>query len=123
MGLINPDLMTLDSGIQLSNCYLSFTPGPIAFPFEPLPLTYSWTIDSSSNKQFFASGTLFIYASKASKRAGLAPIQQKQVSISADSTAAGVFGLFYSNLMSQFPNAVSDDGADSTHTRAPAPTS
>lgn len=120
MGLTNPDVMTLDSGIQLANCYLSFTPGPIAFPFQPVPLTYSWTIDSTNTRKFYANGTLFTYASKASKHSGLPPIQQQQVSIPADATAAGVFSLFYANLKSQYPNAVSDDGTDSTTTPAHA---
>lgn len=108
MGLINPDLMTLDSGVQLSNCYLSFTPGPISFPFQPSPLTLSWTIDADGKKHFSANGTLFTYVSRESKYGGLAPVQQQQISIPADPSASGVFSVFYAGLQSKFVNAVRD---------------
>lgn len=108
MGLTNPDVMTLESGVQLSNCYLSFTPGPISFPFQPSPLTFSWTVDASGAKHFSANGTLFTYVSKDSKRAGLAPVQQQQINIPADLSAQGVFSLFYGDLQSQYSNAVMD---------------
>lgn len=106
MGLTNPDPMTLASGAQLSNCFLSFTPGAVTFPFQPSPLTFSWTVDDSGVKHYLANGTLFTYVSKDSKKAGLAPVQQEQVSIPADMLAEGVFSVFYATLKSQYSNAV-----------------
>lgn len=109
MGLTNPDVMTLKSGVQLSNCYLTFTPGPTTFPFQPTPLTFSWTVDATGAKHFFANGTLFTFLSKANKVAGLAPIQTEQVSVPADASSDGVFSVFYGALQSQFANGVIDN--------------
>lgn len=108
MGITNPDMMTLQSGAQLSNCYLSFTPGPVTFPFQPSPLTFSWTLDGDGVKHFLANGTLFTYISREGKNAGMAPLQQQQVSIPADASAAGVFSVFYASLMAQYHSATSD---------------
>lgn len=108
MGLTNPDVMTLTNGMQLSNCYLSYTSGPTSTPFYQPPLSFNWTVDSSGVKHFFANGTLFIYLSEASKAAGHTPIQVQQVSIPADGNSAGVFSVFYAALLSQYTNGVVD---------------
>lgn len=106
MGLTNPDVMTLGSGLQLSNCYMSFTPGPVQFPFQPSPLTFSWTTDAAGVKHFMANGTLFTYVSRDSKTNGLVPVQQEQISIPADYSAPGVFSVFYAELQAKYANGV-----------------
>lgn len=112
MGIVNLDEMVLDSGIKLSNCYLSFSSGPMEFPFQPSPLKFSWSVSPDGVKSFAASGKLFVFASKESKDAGFAPLQTKEVSIPADVSADGVFSLFYTTLASKFANTSPDDGAD-----------
>lgn len=111
MGLTNPDVMVMKSGAELSNCYMTFVSGPamFPFPFQPPPLTLSWTINTDGNKHYFANGTLFTYLNKASKTSGMAPLQTQEVSIPADDSAAGVFSVFYAALHSQYTNGVVDD--------------
>lgn len=108
MGLTNPDVMTLTNGMQLSNCYLSFTSGPTATPVYQAPLSFTWTVDNSGVKHFFANGTLFIYLSEAAKAAGSTPIQTQQVRIPADGNSAGVFSVFYAALLTEYANGVVD---------------
>lgn len=108
MGLTNPDVMSLTNGMQLSNCYLSFTTGPTAVQAYQPPLTFTWTVDSDGVRHFFANGTLYIYLSEASKAAGNTPIQIQQVSIPADESSDGVFSVFYAALLSKYANGVVD---------------
>lgn len=108
MGLTNPDAMTLTNGMQLSNCYLSYTSGPTSTPFYQPPLSFTWTVDSSGVKHFFANGTLFVYLSAESKAAGNTPIQVQQVRIPADKSSADVFSVFYNSLLSEYANGVVD---------------
>lgn len=98
MGIQDPDPKTLRSGLSLSNCFMTFTPGPLPFPQEPDPLTFSWKLNPDGTKSFSANGTLFTYLSKANKAMGLAPLQQERVHIPADSSSPAVFSVFYADL-------------------------
>lgn len=110
MGLTNPDSMIMNNGCQLSNCYLSFTPGPTPFNTIPItqPLTFSRTVDTFGSNHFFANGTVYIYLDQVSKETGLCPIQTQFLSIPADASSAGVYSVFYAALQSQYPNGVVD---------------
>lgn len=104
MGIINLDQMALSNGLSLSNCYISFTPGPMQFPMSPAPLTFSWVPDSNGHKVFSAGGTMYVHASKAVKDNGSRPIQTSQVNLQGDEMAKNVFGMFYSDLQNKYPN-------------------
>lgn len=107
MGVINHDAMTLSSGLQLSNCYLSFTPGPLQFPQEPDSLSLKWSVGPTGEKMYKALATLYIYTSRDGKAAGLAPLEQRTFVIQEDfnsPTVIGTFETFYAFLKTQFAN-------------------
>lgn len=107
MGLVNNDVMTVSSGLQVPKAYMSFTPGPLPFPFQPQPMTFDLLVAQDGTKSFEAKGTLFIYESRASKAAGFAAIEQRQVVIPTDTSSpmvAGVFEVFYAAIRNQYPN-------------------
>lgn len=108
MGLTNPDALTLNSGLQLSNTYMTFVPGANVIRSNQHRLSFSWTMDPDGTTNYFANGKLFTYLSKASKTAGSDAIHNEHVSIPADSSAAEVFSVFYSALQVQYPNGVID---------------
>lgn len=105
MGLINPDVIVLRSGSQLSNCFVTFCPGPTTFPFLPSPLIFSWTVDNAGKKHFSAQGTMYTYVNKASRDAGMEPVQMDQVTIPADGSSDGVFAVFFDHAKAEFPDA------------------
>lgn len=105
MGVVNRDAMTLSSGLTLSNCYLSFTPGPLQFPQEPDSLSLKWSVSPTGAKMYKALATLYIYTSRDSKLAGLAPLEQRSFVIDEDfdsPTVIGTFETFYGVLKTQF---------------------
>lgn len=107
MGVINHDVMTLSSGLALSNCYLSFTPGPLPFPNQPIPMRFFWTIDQHGVKTYQAMATLYIYTSREGKFNGLAAIEQRDVFIPAETASdlvTNVFNIFFANLKAQYTN-------------------
>ena len=99
MGIINKDPMTMKSGLNLDNCYLSFTPGPRAMPS---PISFSWITDSTGKRTYFAYAGVYVYASAEKKAAGNDPIEVNQVSIPVDEQA--VFSVLYNSLKNQYPN-------------------
>lgn len=107
MGVVNHDVMTLRSGLQVSNCYMSFTPGPLSFPNQPVPMRFFWTIDPRGVKTYQAMATLYIYTSREGKCAGLAAIEQRDVYIPAETASdlvLNVFNVFFANLKTQYTN-------------------
>lgn len=105
MGLTVPDAIVLKSGSALSNCYISFSPGATIFPLLPAPLVFAWTVDADNKKHFFAQGTMYTYLNKASKDAGLEPLQTDMVKIPADASSDGVFEVFFAHARVMFPDA------------------
>ncbi|MEW5314938.1 MAG: hypothetical protein WDW38_006397 [Sanguina aurantia] len=99
--------MVVGSGLSVPNAYLTFTPGPLEFPFQPQPMTFQLVVAADGSKTFQAKATLFIYASKESKAAGLAAIEERQVVVPTEVNSlmvAGVFDVFYSAMRYQYPN-------------------
>ena len=99
MGLINFDSIDLKSGLQLKDCYLSFTP---ASNVMPAPITMSWNVSPTGSKQYFANAAMYVYAGRDKKAAGCDPVETKQLMIPIDAT--GVFAILYASLKTQFPN-------------------
>lgn len=113
MGFVNLDAMTLDSGVIMTNCYISLTPSEPAFPFSADPIVIHWTYDSSGEKSYTRDITYYTYASKAARDAGFSPVQTTKVRFPATPSAQGVLTSVYGNLASlYFPNASADDQAD-----------
>lgn len=108
MGLTNLDVLTLTNGMKLSDCYLSYTSGPSGTQSYHPPLSFTWSVDSSGVRHFFANGTLYVYLSKAAKAAGNTPLQIQQVSIPADSSSSGVSSVFNAALLTEYVNGVVD---------------
>lgn len=112
-GLTNSDGMIMDNGCQLSNCYLTFSAGKQATEFNnslcAQPLTFSRKKDDNGSNLFFANGNVYTYLDKASRDAGLTPIQSEYVSYPANNHAVDVFSVFYSALKTQYSSGVVED--------------
>lgn len=110
MGIINHDVMTLESGLQLSECYMSFTPGPLDFPNLPPAMKFHWTIDPvTGSKIYTATAMLYIHTTREAKKAGLAPVEMRSVSVPAladSQIVGGVFDYFFAEMHATYPNTV-----------------
>lgn len=115
MGFENLDVMSLKNGLDLTNCYLTFTPGKTNL--MPNPITMSWTSDSNGNKEYFATATLYVYADKNKKDTGAEPVETRQVCIPVDSS--GVFAVLFESLKKQFPHFKEDSGPVPTTPSSP----
>lgn len=107
MGVVNRDPMLLQSGLLLSNCYMCFTPGPIEFPNQPLPMNFQWTQDDDGIKAYQAVATMYIYTSREAKMSGSAPLEIRPMIVPAAATSAivaGVFDFFYETIQAVLPN-------------------
>lgn len=114
MGIINLDTMVLKSGLQLKDCYLSFTSGPHSMP---VPINFSWSTDENGLKQYFAYASLYVFASPEKKYAGHEPIESSTVSIPVDGNA--VFSVLFASLKNQYPNFENIPG-DEADTSSPS---
>ncbi len=101
MGLINLDAIKLKSGLSLKDCYLSFNAGPTVMPS---PITMSWNVSWTGEKQYYANATLYIYANQENKASGCEPLETKQLMIPIDSS--GVFAILFASLKKEFPNNI-----------------
>ena len=99
MGLINRNEMDLKNGLNLKNLYMTFMP---LATMSPQPIGFNWGVDGSGNKQYFATATVYVYASETAKLSGKEPIETTNVSIPVD--GAAVFGVLYESLKQQYPN-------------------
>lgn len=107
MGIINNDVMQVGSGLRVPDAYMTFTPGPLPFPFQPQPMLFELIVAPDGTKSYEAKATLFIYESRESKLAGLAAIEQRQIVVPTDATSlmvGGVFDVFYGAVKEQYPN-------------------
>lgn len=115
MGITNLNPITTNSGLVMSNTYVSLTAGPPEFPNVADPLNFTWTYDALGKKSFFGNVTVFTYGSKALKDAGFRPIQRLRVTVPADAFAATAFSAVYANIQQAiYTNSTQDDGADFT---------
>lgn len=113
MGITNFDTITLNSGLVMSNCYVTLSAGPPDFPNAADPLVFTWTYDAHGNKTFFGNVTVYTYASKTLKDEGFKPLQRQRVTVPANAFAATAFAAVYSNIqMAIYKNSTSDDGSD-----------
>lgn len=115
MGIVNLDVMTLNSGIQLSNCYITVTPGLPTFPMNASPIIFEWIYDANGNRSYTRLVTVYVYVSKAAWEGGYLPIQSTRVRFPAQD-AIEVLHSVYTDIKNKlFLNASSDDGADETN--------
>jgi hypothetical protein len=117
MGIINHSAITFDNGLEISDCYLSFTSGPVPFPLSPPPITISWVADENGTdgrfKTFRLSGMLFIHANYNAKIGGSRPIETRLIDLGADHVAVesgasvidAVFQVLYTHLTALYPNS------------------
>ena len=101
MGIINLDQMTTKSGLDLKNCYLTFTPGTGTMPN---PINMVCNRDADGKKIYYASATMYLYTSPAAKQQGFDPIETKQISIPVD--PSGVFNILFDSLKKTFTNVL-----------------
>lgn len=98
--------MTLDSGVQMTNCYITLTSNAPAFPTTADPIVIRWLYDATGAKSYNRVITYYVYASKALKDAGFKPLQTNKVEYSASTSAQGVLTSVYGNLKAlYYPNA------------------
>lgn len=116
MGFTNLDEMTFDSGLKMTNCYISMTSGPPPFPSQAESIRLSWTYDPTTGaKSYHRDLTVYVYGSKALKDAGCEPIQTTRLDIPANAYAQGVLTSVYSNLnQSMYTHTTADDKTDMT---------
>lgn len=113
MGFVNLNPMVLDSGVSMTNCYITLTPTVPAFPFDADPIVISWKYAVASPQAYLRNITYYVYASKAMRDGGFKPLQTTKVKFDATSSAQGVLSSVYGNLQSlYFPNTTADDRAD-----------
>lgn len=112
MGYVNLDAMILDSGVSMTNCYITLTPSPPKFPFFADPIVIHWNYDLTGT-HYIRDITYYVYASKAMKDNGFAPLQTSKVTFPATQSAQGVLTSVYGNLKAlYFPNVSADDLSD-----------
>jgi hypothetical protein len=115
MGIINHDPYIFESGITLSDCYLSFTSGLIPFPNTPLPISLSYVVEGDRKdrkKNYEISAMMYIHLNHAEKIAGSPPIDKRLITISADIFTAcegdivtAIFMTLYMYIAKEFPNS------------------
>ena len=117
MGITNLDDMLMKSGLNIKNCYLSFTPNPQSMPTA---ITFSWTNDGNNNKTYYAYASVYIFTSEAAKSEGKDPIEVNSVVIPVNEQA--VFSVLYDSLKQQYPNYqnVPDQTENSDSSQAPS---
>ncbi len=109
MGILNRDSFSTKSGLDLKDCYMTFTPG---HAIMPNPITMISDFDSDGSKAYYAKATMYVYASQDAKITGLDPVQISNLRIPVD--PSGVFGVLFDSLKKTYTNSVdimpSDDG-------------